>query len=165
MCRGQELGTEDAVRAATHHFTRKPCIASIRKEKKEDAMQRYTISGRKSCVVTRGRTRRRATVQRYTISGREPCIASTERGRSTDAVQRYTIFDRKTCIANMNNGRRPCTVQRHTISGEKNCVASMEREKTNRGHTAQRPTASYDQHTTALYNKSSSSQKLEEELY
>lgn len=29
-------------------------------------------------------------------------------------------------------------------------------EKTNRGHTAQRPTASYDQHTTALYNKSPS---------
>ena len=27
------------------------------------------------------------------------------------------------------------------------------REKTNRGHTAQRPTASYDQHTTTLYNK------------
>ena len=84
----------------------------MRKEKKTDAMQRYTIPRRKTRVATRGKTRRRAT------------------------VQRYPIFDRKTCIANMNNGRRPCTVQRHTFSQEKTCIASMGREKkTNRSHT------------------------------
>ena len=149
-----------------HTFSgEKPCIASTEKEKRADAMQRYTISGEKSCVVTRGRTRRRETVQRYTISGREPCIASTERGRSTYAAQRHTFLIRKACVADRDQGRRMWFVQRHTISGEKNCVASMEREKTNRGHTAQRPTASYDQHTTALHNKSPSPQKTEEELY
>ena len=45
-------------------------------------------------------------MQRYTISGREPCIASTERGRSTDAVQRYTFFDRKARVADRDQVRR-----------------------------------------------------------
>ena len=107
----------------------KPCIASIRKEIREDAMQRYTISGKKSCVETWGRTRRRAT------------------------VQRHTIFDRKTCIANMNNGRRPCTVQRHTFSGEKTCVASTGRGKNKPSphHNALHDTTI--QHITTAQNK------------
>ena len=84
----------------------------MRKEKKTDAMQRYTISGEKSCVVTR------------------------EGSRSLTTVQRYTFFDRKACITDINNDRTPCSAQRHTFSRAKTCVASTEREKkTNRSHT------------------------------
>ena len=105
---------------------RKPCVASMRKEKKTGAMQRYTISGEKSRVVTRGRTRRRAT------------------------VQRYTFFDRKACITDINNDRTPCSAQRHTFSQAKTCVASTEREKkTNRSHTTLHNTIrSYHKTTT-----------------
>ena len=105
MCRGQELGTEDVARAATHLFTRKNLYHEHEEREKDRCDAAIHHFGKKSCVVTRGRTRRRAT------------------------VQRHTIFDRKTCIANMNNGRRPCTVQRHTFSREKTCIASMGKEK------------------------------------
>ena len=108
----------------------------MRKEKKTDAMQRYTISGEKSCVVTR------------------------EGSRSLTTVQRYTFFDRKACITDINNDRTPCSVQRHTFSQAKTCVASTEREKkTNRSHTTLHNTIrSYHKttkhHTTSYHTTS-----------
>ena len=138
----------------------KTCIASMRKEKKADAMQRYTIFDRKACVADRDQVRRMWLVQRHTISREKTCIASMgrkkkgrcdaathhfegkivcrdkEKDSEKAAMQRYTFFDRKACVADRDQVRRIWIVQRHTISREKTCVASTEREKkTNRSHT------------------------------
>ena len=62
----------------------KPCIANIRKEIKEDAMQRYTIFDRKTCIADRDQVRRRWFVQRHTFSREKTCITSMGREKKTN---------------------------------------------------------------------------------
>ena len=115
---------------------RTPCVASMQKEKKTDAMQRYSFFDRKACITDINNDRTPCSVQRHTISREKTCVASMRKEKKADAMQQYTISGEKSCVATREGSRSLTAVQRHTFSQAKTCVASTEREKkTNRSHT------------------------------
>ena len=130
MCRDERRLSESNNRAATHHFTRKTVYREHTEREK----------GRCDAAIHHSETKNLCREHGEGLGEGQPCsdtLFLTEKHVSRTGIR--------------DGGCGSCS---DTPFREQKPVSRAwgGREKTNRGHTAQRPTASYDQHTTALYH-------------